>query len=93
MKVYISGPISNNPNYREQFSKAERRLRESGMHCFNPAKFDPNPDNTWTDYMRADISELLSYRAIYLLKGWRRSKGARLELKIAKALDYLILHE
>jgi hypothetical protein len=92
-KVYISGSITKDPDYREHFRAAEEKLRALGMKVFNPAKFEADPDKTWEDYMRKDIAELTRCRAIYLLKGWKKSRGARLEYKIAQALGYMIIKE
>lgn len=40
MRVYISGPISNEPDYKAKFAKAEAELKEQGFEVINPAKFD-----------------------------------------------------
>ena len=92
-KVYISGAITKDPDYREHFRAAEEKLRGLGMKVFNPAKFDVDPDKTWEDYMRKDIAELTRCRAIYLLKGWKKSRGARIEYKLAQALGYMVIFE
>lgn len=92
-KVYISGSITKDSDYRAHFRTAEEKLWEMGMKVFNPAKFEADPNKTWEDYMRKDITELMTCRAIYLLKGWRKSKGARLEYRIAKALGMIIMRE
>jgi hypothetical protein len=93
LRVYISGSITRDPDYRAHFARAEEKLRRQRLHVFNPAKNEPDPDRTWTDYMKYDIRQLLTCSAIYMLKGWRRSKGARLEYRIAKALDLVIMQE
>ena len=92
-KVYISGSISKDPDYREHFRAAEEKLRGLGMKVFNPAKFEADPDKTWEDYMRKDIAELMRCKAIYLLKGWKKSRGARIEYTIAKELGYMVIFE
>lgn len=93
LRVYISGSITKDPDYRAHFARAEGMLRRQGLHVFNPAKNEADPDKTWTDYMKYDIRQLLDCSAIYLLKGWRKSKGARIEYRIAKALDLVIMQE
>lgn len=92
-KVYISGSITKDADYREHFKAAEEKLRSMGMRVFNPAKHEADPDKSWEDYMKRDIAELTRCRAIYLLKGWKKSRGARLEYKIAKELGYLVIRE
>ena len=37
MKVYIAGKITGNPNYREEFAAAERKVRALGDIPLNPA--------------------------------------------------------
>jgi hypothetical protein len=93
LRIYISGSITRDPDYRAHFARAEEKRRRQKLHVFNPAKNEPDPDKTWTDYMKYDIHQLLDCSAIYLLKGWRKSKGARLEYRIAKALDLVIMQE
>lgn len=93
LRIYISGSIALDPDYRAHFARAEEKLRRQRLHVFNPAKNEADPDKTWTDCMKHDIRQLLTCSAIYLLKGWRKSKGARLEYRIAKALGLIIMRE
>ena len=92
-KIYISGSITRDPDYREHFRAAEEKLRDMGMKVFNPAKFEADPDKSWEDYMKRDIAELMRCKAIYLLKGWKKSRGARIEYRIAKELGYMVIFE
>ena len=46
---------------------------------------------TYTEYMREDIKILARCNAICMLPGWKRSKGARLEYRIAKILNMQIM--
>lgn len=43
--------------------------------------------------MKADIKLLMDCDAIYLLKGWEDSKGARIEKELAESLGYRIIKE
>lgn len=87
MKVYISGPITNNPNYKEDFAAAEKLLKKHGFKVVNPASLGEKDGWTWEDYMKKDIKLLVDCDAIYLMDGWSKSKGARLEAKLASWLD------
>jgi hypothetical protein len=40
----------------------------------------------WTDYMRYCIENLVHASCVYFLKGWKKSKGATLERRIAETL-------
>lgn len=37
MKVYISGAITNNPNYKKDFALAEKIAKKCGYEVVNPA--------------------------------------------------------
>lgn len=100
--VYISGPITGVENWQENFNDAEKDLFElEGIFIVvNPVKLSQtvekqfvklNKTPDYTDYMRKDIKELSSCNAICMLPGWKRSKGARLEYRIAKILNMRIL--
>lgn len=50
-----------------------------------PGTADASQHTSSCCYMRTDIAALLDCDAIYLLPGWRRSKGAAVELAVATA--------
>ena len=93
MKIYIAGPITGR-DYNEAFADfeaAETYLRVMGHDPVNPMKkVSEQAGKTWAEYMREDIPLLLECEAIFMLKNWERSKGARLEYRIAKALGIKI---
>jgi hypothetical protein len=95
MKVYISGPITGIKDYnRDAFNLAEQKLIELGHKVVNPLRGVKVSDKkTWADYMKTDIRLLTKCNAIYLLKGFENSRGARLEYKIAMELGYKIMGE
>ena len=43
----------------------------------------------WARYMRNDIKALMDCDAIAMMPDWRQSKGARLEVYIARKLNFL----
>lgn len=84
---YISGPITNNPDYISDFSKAEYEIYDLGLRPVNPTRLVPfNKNWQWEDYMREDIKLLLNCSYIYMLKGWKDSRGAKLEKNLADQL-------
>ena len=81
-KIYIAGPIANDPNYREKFDAAEEQLRAQGWRVLNPAKLPPDLDQS--DYMPICLAMLERADAIYLLNGWTWSNGALIETMFAR---------
>ena len=79
-KIYISGSITHDPNYKEKFEKAERKLIERGYEVLNPIRVAENFKNlTHKQYMKIDLVILECADAIYMLKDWKSSKGAVIE--------------
>jgi hypothetical protein len=101
MKIYIAGPMSGVENFNfPLFFETEEKLKELGYEVINPAHNDgetleealamagtpDKPNNPWSYYMRRDLPNVLNVDALCVLPNWRRSKGALLEVHIAKAL-------
>ena len=97
MKIYISGAITNNPNYKEDFERAEDYLQREypNEEIINPAlvnSFLPK-STTHEEYMRMSFCMLDMCDSIYLLKGFEKSCGANRELGYALAKDMIIVYE
>lgn len=80
-KIYISGPISGLPleTVYNNFTNAEVQLLEQGYEPVNPLNNGLPTNATWEEHMRADLRLLLDCDAIYMLEGWEKSRGARIE--------------
>lgn len=86
-RVYIAGPMTGIPDLNfPTFHRVAARYRADGFDVVNPAEINADPAAAWVDCMRADIRELVTCDAIVLLPGAERSRGATLELHIARAL-------
>lgn len=92
MFTYISGKITGTKDFYQRFNAAEEKLLRQGYTPINPVKNVPK-GMSWEYYMRQDIIKLLQCDTIYMLKGWRSSRGARLELLIAKKLKFKVIYE
>lgn len=101
-KIYISGPITNIENWQKNFLNAEKELLELDKPIFvvNPLRISRRIEETFSrrnetpsyeDYMREDIRELSKCDCICMLPGWKRSKGARMEYRIARILNMAVL--
>jgi len=79
--VYISGPMSNIPEYNAPlFIAADEELMELGHTCFNPAA---NLNECWAIAMEQDLSQLCGCSVMLLLPNWQTSQGARIEVFVA----------
>ena len=91
-RLYLAGPMGGIPGLNfKSFNAAAKRLRKSGWEVFNPAEagFQPKKrdrGNLWRFFMSKDINALLACQHVVVLPGWERSKGARLEVHIAREL-------
>lgn len=86
-KVYIAGKVTGLP-YDEaytHFEKVEIRLRRLGFDVVNPTRIVLK-STEWVNAMRICIKELMSCDAIYMLKGYEDSRGARTELIVASLI-------
>ena len=90
-RIYVAGPMTGFPdlNYPE-FNRATKYLRELGYHVENPAENHEPPCKSWAGYMRMAIAQLVQCDEIHMLRGWKESKGARLEHQIAEQLGLLV---
>lgn len=95
MKVYISGKISDLPTDQvdAKFTQAEQQVKAYGHEPVNPLKSGVSPSESWNTHIVADIAMLLECDAIYLLKDWSDSKGARIEANIAGECGLEIIHQ
>lgn len=87
--LYIAGPMTGIPEHNlPMFNRAQALLERAGFTVLNPARHGAGePGTSWSDYMRRDIPDVLACDGIALLPDWENSKGARLEVYIADALD------
>ena len=98
--IYISGKITGTEDYEKRFAKAEAELEAKGFIVLNPVRTGKWLERylapevpTWIQYMKQAIKAMMSADCMYMLKGYRESKGARLELFLAKVLQYEIIYE
>ena len=91
MKIYIEGKVRGLKNYREVFKAAEEKLQAKGHITLNPAELLEGMNGE--DYMRICIPMLEVADAIYLLKNWRDSEGAKVEKAYAECQGKLVFFD
>ena len=102
MQLYIAGPMTGLENFNyKAFFDTEEELIKLGYQPLNPARHDgenfedamkhvgtsESPAHPWEYYIRRDIPIVAQADGLLLLPGWEASRGARLEVSIAKALS------
>lgn len=93
-RVYLAGPMTGLPDFNFPAFHAEADvLRAQGLTVINPAEHGIVEGAEWADYLRHDIAGLVSCERIHLLRGWEKSKGAQLEVRIACDLGMAITHQ
>ena len=90
-KIYIAGPIHNNPNYKKQFDDRERLLKNLGYFPINPTNIVPIE---WPrDMAMRLINPMLDMAdGIILLDGWAKSPGTHVEIVQAEYIGKRIFN-
>lgn len=108
-RCYIAGPIAGITGAQQRFTDATATVEALGYEPINPFTVTPTPhdgdcppgygpgeDGEHTSsacFMRADLRALLDCDAIYMLPGWRESRGATTEHTVAVACGIPVLEE
>ena len=97
--IYIAGPMTGREdNNFDEFDAAEIKLQNEGWQVVNPTDFNnvfgSNPEGKLLDaVMECERAVIPHLDAIYLLKGWNKSKGAKRELLVALQHDLIVIEE
>lgn len=88
MKLYIAGPMTGYPGHNlSAFAQAADQLRDHGYDAVNPGQRGVIEGWSWADYLREDLRLLLDCTGVALLNGWEGSRGALVEVHVAKHLS------
>ena len=81
-KIYISGPIDGDPDYRDKFNAAECYLVCKGWRVLNPTVLPGDLDPE--DYMPICLAMLHQADAVVMLQGMANSAGAKIEFMLSE---------
>ena len=96
LKVYISGKISGLPHAiaLSKFKASERILFSENYIPVNPMELNHTEhDQSWEGFMRVDLKALCDCDAIYMMNNYKDSRGAKIELQLARDLGMKIIFE
>ena len=95
MTYYISGPMTGKPDLnRPAFRRAQGRLIGQGHRAISPPTLSSSGSDTYRRQLKRDLVAIcVTADALYMLKGWEHSPGARAEHAVAAALDLPIDYE
>lgn len=88
---YVAGPMSGIEGYNyPAFEQAVGMLRGRGFSVASPHELDEPGhvpgDWSWGEYLRRDLKMLLDCDGVVTLHGWEQSRGASLEVDVARRL-------
>lgn len=87
-KIYIAGKIKGNPNFKEDFATARRKLEEQGYIVLDPSLLPAGME--YEDYMTICYAMIDTAKQIKLLHNWKDSPGANREKKYAESKLYRV---
>ena len=91
--VYVSGKITDNPNFQDDFARGVCKLREMGFKkIINPCCLSVlNLD--YEQYMKICFAMIDASDYVYFLDNWENSEGAKREMNYAIAKQKIIKYE
>jgi hypothetical protein len=108
-EIYIAGPMRGKPEFNfPAFFEADWRLQSEGWYVHNPAQFDIErglnvigakgemgeiPEFCIKKAMAENCKSICESDAIYLLKGWKDSKGSQCEFILAQLIGLEVIEQ
>lgn len=92
MRIYLSGPITGQANYRRVFNEAKTILEAQGYKdIINPAELCQVLPETYPyeKILNLCLDMLAECDVLVLLPGWQQSHGCGMEIGYARAMDLI----
>jgi Domain of unknown function (DUF6378)/Domain of unknown function (DUF4406) len=91
--LYLCGKMSGLSDFGFALFNSEAiKLRALGYTVINPAETDNgSTDKSWGYYMKKDIAIMVACDALVTLPNWKDSKGAKIEVSLARDLAIPVL--
>ena len=84
-KVYISGAITNNPNFKKEFESVGKLLKEKGLIPLSPIRTYAHKNKESERCCMFDSIKLMEQaEAMIQISDLKKSEGMRIEKAIAK---------
>ncbi|VVP79033.1 DUF4406 domain-containing protein [Pseudomonas fluorescens] len=92
-RLYLAGPMTGIENFNfHAFNDMAAKLRARGYVVENPAEHGVVEGAEGGDYMAYDLTRLGLCGMVAVLPGWDASRGARLEVHIARELGMPVVN-
>lgn len=74
MRLYLSGAITSDPNYKEKFARVQSRLEAEGHQVISPLIL---PEGlAQKEYLHVDFALIDICEGVYFMLDWKMSTGA-----------------
>jgi len=93
MRIYIAGKVTNNENFIEDFQRKAHELKKDGFEVINPIVEQYIGVLTYNEWIEHGIWLLDKCDAIYMMDGWKESRGAKIEYTYACGKGLMVLGE
>ncbi|MFJ2539417.1 DUF4406 domain-containing protein [Pseudomonas sp. NPDC087614] len=92
-RLYLTGPTTGIEDFNfPAFNDMAAKLRARGYRVENPAEHGVVEGAEWGDYMAYDLTRLGLCGMVAVMPGWDASRGARLEVHIARELGMPVVN-
>ena len=94
-KIYLAGKITglHVRDYTESFNYWKKFFTKKGYKVVSPIDLPHNHPPDWKEFMKEYIKAMVDCDCLFAMNNWLDSKGARLEVEIARGLEIEIFWE